>query len=290
MIRIKNLSYHVKSNEILKNISFEINRGDVIALVGPNGAGKSTLIDCLVGNKILFNGEIIGREILNDKDQSSILYQKTYFSDYTKVRHIIKLYQSLYDSHLSLNDIFEITQFEESILHIEANKLSGGQKRILDVALVLMGNPDFIIFDEPTAGMDTNTRKRFYQIIKKLKNEGKTIFFTSHYIEEVETLADRVILLHQGAIIRDSTPHDIRLETSFKQVEIPVQDFDFISSHNLNIHQKNKDYVTFNTCEIDVIVKQLLENKVSFKNIQITNESLLERVFKVMEDDHSEEI
>jgi len=290
MIQIKNLSYHVKSNEILKNISFEINRGDVIALVGPNGAGKSTLIDCLVGNKILFNGEIIGREILNDKDQSSILYQQTYFSDYTKVRHIIKLYQSLYDSPLSLNDIFEITQFEESILHIEANKLSGGQKRILDVALVLMGNPDFIIFDEPTAGMDTNTRKRFYQIIKKLKNEGKTIFFTSHYIEEVETLADRVILLHQGAIIRDSTPHDIRLEKSFKQVEIPVQDFDFISSHNLNIHQKNKDYVTFNTCEIDVIVKQLLENKVSFKNIQITNESLLERVFKVMEDDHSEEI
>jgi len=290
MIQVKNLSYHIKSKQILKNINFEISRGDVIALVGLNGAGKSTLIDCLVGNKILKASEIIGGEIINDKNQSSILYQQTYFSDYMKVYHIINLYQSLYDNALSMKDILEITQFDNSILHTEANKLSGGQKRILDVALVLMGSPDFIIFDEPTTGMDTSTRKRFYQIVKQLKNDGKTILFTSHYIEEVESLADRIIVLHEGAIIRDSTPHNIRMETRYKQVEMPVRYLDCISSYNINIVLKNKDYVTFNTFEIDKIVKQLLEGNLSFNNIQITNESLLERIFKVVEDDHIETV
>lgn len=290
MIKIKNLSYSIKSKRILEDINLTINHGDAVALVGPNGAGKSTLLDCIAGNKNLKKGEIIGKEIINNKYQSSILYQQTYFSDYMKVHHIIKLFQSLYDSPLNNDEIFEITGFEKRVLQTEANKLSGGQKRILDVALALIGNPKFIIFDEPTTGMDTNTRKRFYQLIEQLKSEGRTILFTSHYIEEVEHLADRIIVMDKGKIIRDSTPRTIRKETYLKQVEIPVRFMKFISKQKINIIHQNENYVVFNTLEIDNILKQLIENNISFKDIQITNESLLERIFKVVEDDGDEEI
>ncbi|TDL98042.1 ABC transporter ATP-binding protein [Macrococcus brunensis] len=285
MIQLNNISKKIKDKTILQNINLEINQGDVIALVGPNGAGKSTLIDVLLGNKKA-SGEIIGSKYLLDHHFTSVLYQHTYYTPHMKVRQIIELFQNLYEKPLSIKQIQQITLFDDDILNRPAQKLSGGQQRILDVALTLMGQPEFIILDEPTAGMDTNTRKRFYELVEELKLDGKTILFTSHYIEEVETLADRIVLLNQGEIIRDSTPRLIRIEDKKKLIVVP-KSIKLIHAHKI---KEDSQFSYYETEKIDEVMQYLVKEQVSFAEIEMTNISLLESVFKAVEVDNHETV
>lgn len=291
MITIHNLSKDIGKKHILKHINLTIKKGEAIALVGPNGAGKSTLIDCLLGNKKLTSGDIEGQQLILDHTKTSVLYQQTYFTPNMKVYQIIELFQNLYPNALTKEEIKAITLFDDTILNTEAEKISGGQKRILDVALTLIGHPKFIVLDEPTVGMDTSTRKRFYDLIKTLKAEDKTILFTSHYIEEVESLSDRIVVLHQGEIVRDSTPRALREESTQKQIVLPrkyesvMEKISDITSSNIE-----GEYIMIHTSQIDDVIKVLINNSISFEHVEITNESLLDRVFKVVEEERHETV
>lgn len=291
MITINNLSKDIGKKHILKHINLTINKGDTIALVGPNGAGKSTLIDCLLGNKKLTSGEIDGQHLILDHNKTSVLYQQTYFTPNMKVYQIIELFQNLYPNALAKEEIKAITLFDDALLNTEAEKISGGQKRILDVALTLIGRPDLIILDEPTVGMDTLTRRRFYDLIKTLKSEGKTILFTSHYIEEVESLSDRIVVLHQGEIVRDSTPRALREESTQKQLVLPRK-YEVITKHISEISSSKieGEYLVINTSQIDEVIKVLIDEQINFEHVEITNESLLDRVFKVVEEERHETV
>lgn len=291
MITIHNLSKDIGKKHILKHINLTINEGEAIALVGPNGAGKSTLIDCLLGNKKLTSGDIDGQQLMLDHTKTSVLYQQTYFTPNMKVYQIIELFQNLYPNALTKEEIKAITLFDDTILNAEAEKISGGQKRILDVALTLIGRPEFIILDEPTVGMDTSTRRRFYDLIKTLKAEGKTILFTSHYIEEVESLSDRIIVLHKGEIIRDSTPRALREESTQKQIVLPRKYVNVIKQiSDIASSKIEGEYIVIHTSRVDEAIKVLIDQQISFEHVEITNESLLDRVFKVVEEEHHETI
>lgn len=291
MITINNLSKDIGKKHILKHINLTINKGDTIALVGPNGAGKSTLIDCMLGNKKLTSGDIDGQHLILDHNKTSVLYQQTYFTPNMKVYQIIELFQNLYPNALTKEEIKAITLFDDALLNTEAEKISGGQKRILDVALTLIGRPDLIILDEPTVGMDTLTRRRFYDLIKTLKSEGKTILFTSHYIEEVESLSDRIVVLHQGEIVRDSTPRALREESTQKQLVLPRK-YEVITKHISEISSSKieGEYLVINTSQIDEVIKVLIDEQINFEHVEITNESLLDRVFKVVEEERHETV
>ena len=291
MITITNLNKDIGKKHILKDINLTINKGDAVALVGPNGAGKSTLIDCMLGNKKMTSGNIGGQALILDHYKSSVLYQHTYFTPNMKVKQIIEFFQNLYPNALTIGEIKTITQFDDTVLNTEADKVSGGQKRILDVALTLMGRPEFIILDEPTVGMDTSTRKRFYELIKELKVEGKTIFFTSHYIEEVESLSDRIVVLHQGEIVRDSTPRALREESTQKQIVLPRK-YEAVTMDIKDIASTKVDgeYIIIHTAKVDAVVQVLLNHHISFEHVEITNESLLDRVFKVVEEERHETV
>lgn len=291
MITIHNLSKNIGKKRILKHINLTINKGEAIALVGPNGAGKSTLIDCLLGNKKLTSGDIDGQQLMLDHTKTSVLYQQTYFTPNMKVYQIIELFQNLYPNALTKEEIKDITLFDDTILNAEAEKISGGQKRILDVALTLIGRPEFIILDEPTVGMDTSTRRRFYDLIKTLKAEGKTILFTSHYIEEVESLSDRIVVLHKGEIIRDSTPRALREESTQKQIVLPRKYVNVMKQiSDIASSKIEGEYIMIHTSQIDEVIKILINSSISFEHVEITNESLLDRVFKVVEEEHHETI
>ncbi|TDM45309.1 ABC transporter ATP-binding protein [Macrococcoides goetzii] len=291
MITIHNLSKDIGKKRILKHINLTINKGEAIALVGPNGAGKSTLIDCLLGNKKLTSGDIDGQQLMLDHTKTSVLYQQTYFTPNMKVYQIIELFQNLYPNALTKEEIKAITLFDDTILNAEAEKISGGQKRILDVALTLIGRPEFIILDEPTVGMDTSTRRRFYDLIKTLKAEGKTILFTSHYIEEVESLSDRIVVLHKGEIIRDSTPRALREESTQKQIVLPRKYVNVMKQiSDIASSKIEGEYIMIHTSQIDEVIKILINSSISFEHVEITNESLLDRVFKVVEEEHHETI
>ena len=129
-----------------------------------------------------------------------ILFQKTQFPKYIKVCELLQLYQCFYQTSISIYQFKEITQFSDRQMNQMACNLSGGQQRILDFALALVGKPELLILDEPTSAMDIEMRQHFWSIIEKLRMNNTTILYTSHYIEEVERMADQVMMLDKGKI------------------------------------------------------------------------------------------
>ena len=207
-------------SESLERYHVNIEQGICTAFIGKNGAGKSTLIDIIIGNKQLDTGEIVDEDNLLNSQRMAILFQKTQFPKMLKVRELLELHQSFYKQVISIERFQEITQFDEGQLEQMADSLSGGQKRILDFALTLVGRPEFLIMDEPTT-VDIETREHFWQIIADLKHKGMTILYTSHYIEEVERMADHVILLDEGVIQISDSPENIRTNGSRSVINIP---------------------------------------------------------------------
>ena len=206
---------------VLDDINLEIKEHLCTALIGKNGAGKSTLIDIIIGNLQGDKGEIIDKSKMINHHKMAILFQKTYFPKFFKVKELFKLHQSFYSNSISTTRFLAITQFSETQMNQMASQLSGGQKRILDFALTLVGQPEFLILDEPTTAMDIETREHFWKIIQDLKSQNVTILYTSHYIEEVERMADQVVLLDKGRIQLSDSPQLIKNQQSYSVVVLP---------------------------------------------------------------------
>ena len=193
VIKVEKLSKKIKDKEILRNISFEINDGECVALIGPNGAGKTTLIDCLLGDKFVSSGQIAIQGFAPTdprlKQLISILPQENTVVQDLKVKELLSFFQSIYPNSLSNQEIDDLLRFSDKQKNQLAGKLSGGQKRLFSFVLALIGRPKILFLDEPTAAMDTSTRQHFWEIVNQLKKNGVTIVYSSHYIEEVEHTA-----------------------------------------------------------------------------------------------------
>ena len=232
IIKVKNITKIIKGKNILDDISFNVNSGECIALIGPNGAGKTTLMNCLLGNKFINSGSIKINS-LNPGNQKlkeflNILSQENVVPEKLKVKELLDFIQKLYKNPLTNEEIDALLRFDESQKDNFASKLSGGQKRLLSFIITLIGRPKLIFLDEPTAGMDTSTRIRFWEIVNNLKNKGLTIIYSSHYIEEVEHTADRILVLNKGKLVRDTTPHAMRAEEIEKYFTLPIKYLDLL--------------------------------------------------------------
>lgn len=280
MIQISNINKSFNKRCVLKNISFDIEQGKCIALIGKNGAGKSTLIDILIGNVNANSGEIFDKDKLLQSENRSIMFQKTMFTDQLKVIEIINLYQSFYENPLPLEEIIELTKFDSSQLNQFVNKLSGGQQRLLDFVLSLIGQPQLILLDEPTSTMDIEIREYFWSIIENLKEDNRTILYTSHYIEEVERMSDKIILIENGEIIlNDSTSH---IRTN-QQSQITLSD-EYIRKLKLDkddlVIQKNHNgtikIITSNANDTILYLQQL---HINLDDIEIQKVSIVDSYF-----------
>lgn len=224
IIEVKNLSKIVKGKRILENISFEIAEGDCVALIGPNGAGKTSLMSCLAGDWFVTSGSISiqGRQVtdLALKKVVGILLQENTLPTNLRVQELLDFVRAIYPNPLSSQEIDELLCFSAEQKKQLTGKLSGGQKRLLSFILTLIGRPSLLFLDEPTITMDTSTRQRFWEIIHSLKESGVTILYSSHYIEEVEHTAERVLVLHKGRLLRDTIPFKMRSEEQEKRLVI----------------------------------------------------------------------
>ncbi|MGT2933502.1 ABC transporter ATP-binding protein [Streptococcus catagoni] len=282
MIEVQGLTKIIKGKEILKDITVSIQKGECLALIGPNGAGKSTLISCLLGDKKVTRGQILiqGHHPKEKKIKSSLalLQQDNTIPSNLKVTELIAFFKAIADNPLSDQKIDDLLRFTDQQKNQLAEKLSGGQRRLLSFVLVLIGQAELLLLDEPTAGMDTSTRKRFWEIIDHLKEEGKTILYTSHYIEEVEHTADRILILHEGQLLRDTTPFalgseekEITLSISYKMA---LKDCPSV----FNVNYK-KDSLKFRTKDIEAVWDHLSRQGLTIADIQIQNKSLLDTLF-----------
>ena len=255
VIEIKNINKQINKKRILNNISFDIFEGDCVALIGPNGAGKTTLMNCLLGNKFVDSGSIKINNLqpTNNKLKKSVnvLPQENVVPQKLKVKELIDFVKKLYKDHLSDEEIDNLLRFDNKLKETFASKLSGGQRRLLSFVLSLIGKPSILFLDEPTAGMDTSTRIRFWEIVNTLKNDGLTIIYSSHYIEEVEHTADRILVLNKGELIRDTTPHAMRAEEVEKFFTLPIKFLEVIENnseiYNLEIKRDSFNFLTKKT-------------------------------------------
>lgn len=284
VIEIKNINKQINKKRILNNISFDIFKGDCVALIGPNGAGKTTLMNCLLGNKFIDSGSIKINNLqpTNNKLKKSVnvLPQENVVPQKLKVKELIDFVKKLYKDHLSDEEIDNLLRFDNKLKETFASKLSGGQRRLLSFVLSLIGKPSILFLDEPTAGMDTSTRIRFWEIVNTLKNDGLTIIYSSHYIEEVEHTADRILVLNKGELIRDTTPHAMRAEEVEKFFTLPIKFLEVIENnpeiYNLEI---KRDSFNFLTKKTDLIWNTLQKSGCTLNDLEIQNRTLLDSIF-----------
>lgn len=289
VIKVEKLSKKIKDKEILWNISFEINDGECVALIGPNGAGKTTLIDCLLGDKFVSSGQIAIQGFAPTdprlKQHISILPQENTVVQDLKVKELLSFFQSIYPNSLSNQEIDDLLRFSDKQKNQLAGKLSGGQKRLFSFVLALIGRPKILFLDEPTAAMDTSTRQHFWEIVNQLKKNGVTIVYSSHYIEEVEHTADRILVLHKGELIRDTTPYAMRGEEQEKHFTVPLTYQEVIRTldqvQELEIKQ---NALSFTTKEASQVWKVLQEQGCMIEEIEVRNRTLLDSIFETTQD------
>ncbi len=284
MIEVRALDKAIKGRTILSNISFEIRSGECVALIGPNGAGKTTLLSCLLGDRKATKGQVLldglAPQAQSNKEKVAVLPQENAIPTDLKVKELLRFFQAIYKDSLTDVEIDSLLCFSPEQKNQLAGKLSGGQKRLLAFVICLIGKPKLLFLDEPTAGMDTSTRQRFWEIVHDLKEKGVTIFYTSHYIEEVEHTAERILVLHQGRLLRDTTPFAMRSEEQEKEVTLPiafavvVEDLDAID----NISYK-QDTVSFKTQAIEQVWANLQEAGCRISDLEVQNKTLLNSLF-----------
>ena len=223
-IRVENLSKSFSGRKVVDNLSFEVNKGEVFALLGHNGAGKSTTIDLILGLKEPDSGEatILGMKASKNRkkvfEKVGVQLQHTEYQNMMTVEEACLEYASLYEKPSDYNELlitFGLSELKKSYV----NKLSGGERQKLSVILALIGNPEIVFLDELTTGLDVEARREVWLTLKQLKEKGLTIVLTTHYMEEAEALCDRVCLIKSGQKITEGRISEVIKDSGKSNLE-----------------------------------------------------------------------
>jgi len=221
VIQVESISKSYAQTKAIQDVSIKVMRGEVFGLLGANGAGKSTTIECILGTRKQDSGtvSVLGMNPQADRkrlfQKVGVQFQESNYQDNITVRELCEVTQSLYKSpsdYLSLLKRFGLSEKAKS----KISELSGGQKQRLFIVLALIPNPEVVFLDELTTGLDSRARRDVWKCLEELKANGLTIFLTSHFMDEVEVLCDRIMVLKKGSIVFhgtvaeaiESSPHE----------------------------------------------------------------------------------
>jgi ABC-2 type transport system ATP-binding protein len=214
VISIRGLRKSYGDVEAVRGIDLEVRRGEVFAFLGPNGAGKTTTVEILEGYRKRSGGEVsvlgedperAGRQW---REQIGIVLQSCRLDPYLTVRESLALYAGYYEAPRPIDETIELVGLGGKA-DARAGSLSGGQQRRLDVGMALIGDPELLFLDEPTTGFDPSARRQAWETIAGLRDLGKTVFLTTHYMDEAQRLADRVTIIVDGLVVARGTPEDL---------------------------------------------------------------------------------
>jgi ABC-2 type transport system ATP-binding protein len=278
VIQIKEVSKMFRDLKAVDRVNLMIDRGETVAILGPNGAGKTTLISIMLGILNPTSGEVqlFGKKPNQVRNRIGVMLQHSIIPDDVKVKELIDLFRSYYPHPFSHQELLQMVLLENQA-NTMAQKLSGGQKRRLAFALAMAGNPDLIFLDEPTVGMDVTSRKLFWEKIQSMKRSGKTILFTTHYLEEAEAVADRIVVIHKGKKVSEGPLTYIQqtfmkkaVIFTWKQEEVAMfSDFPYVE----NV-MKDGDRVTLYTNDSDALLRELFLRDLPISDVFVDKGSL----------------
>jgi ABC-2 type transport system ATP-binding protein len=211
VIEVSGLRMSYDGFEAVRGIDLEVSRGEIFTFLGPNGAGKTTTVEILEGHRKRSAGHVrvLGEDPEHAdrwwRSQVGVVLQSSRVEPQLTVRECLELYAGYYPAPRSVWEVIELVGLKKRS-EVRCGQLSGGQQRRVDVALALIGDPELVFLDEPTTGFDPSARRSAWEMIDGLRQLGKTIFLTTHYMDEAEALADRIVVIKAGAIVAEGTP------------------------------------------------------------------------------------
>jgi ABC-2 type transport system ATP-binding protein len=263
----------------LDNFSLELRAGEVVALLGPNGAGKTTAVRLLLGLISPDSGSVrvLGRDPRDADARTRIgaMLQVSRVPEMLRVREHIDLFRSYYPNPLPLAEVIRIAKLE-SFADQMFGKLSGGQKQRALFGLAVCGNPDLVFLDEPTVGMDIESRRALWDEIRALSAAGKTVLLTTHYLEEADMLANRIVVINKGKLLCEGTSAEIKQRVSGRRIRCITQlDPEFIATLPTVVDvQQDREAVVILAERPEQVVRQLLLRDETLHGLEVAAAAL----------------
>jgi ABC-2 type transport system ATP-binding protein len=273
----------------LRNVNFAVHAGQVVALLGPNGAGKTTAVKLLLGLMEPKSGKarVFGGDPTNPQNRmrTGAMLQVGRVPETLRVCEHIDLFSSYYPNPSPMGEVLATAGLEK-LRHRRFGDLSGGQRQRTLFALAVCGNPDLLFLDEPTVGLDVEARRALWEEIRRLVARGKTVLLTTHYLEEADALADRIVVINQGTIIAEGTPSEIKAQTSGKRIRCitALTVASVLQIPGVTAARQDREAVEIHAREAEPVVRQLLARDASLSGLEITSAGLEEAVLALTQD------
>jgi ABC-2 type transport system ATP-binding protein len=284
LLEVKNLVKRYKTVAAVDGIDLQIRQGSCFGLLGPNGAGKTTVLEAMedilspTAGEILYKGK---PRLASFREEIGIQFQHTALLSFLTVAETLKTFQSLYQNTYALDSIAEICNLQE-ILPQYNDKISGGQRQRLLLALALLNKPDLLFLDEPSTGLDPQARRNLWDIVQNVRQEGRTIILTTHSMEEAEYLCDELAIMDHGKIIASGSPSElIKKYCSGVTVHVPVKSFNLPLEQMALSFRKREGMVELQGEKVETILKRLLELDVDLQDMVVRSANL-EDVFLIL--------
>ena len=277
IIEVRNLVKHFGDFCAVDDICFDIPEGICFGLLGPNGAGKTTTIEIIEGIKKPTSGDILYRGQPRSEQfklDIGIQFQSTALMDFVTTREVLELFGGFYEKPVAIEKLAELCQLGE-FLDSFATKLSGGQKQRLLLAIALINDPKLLFLDEPTTGLDPQSRRNFWELVENIKQQGKTILLTTHYMDEAEQLCDQLIIVDSGKIIAEGSPQSLLNEHfGHSYVCLNAEDIESSMEGFPQPVRKHNGQLELQTQSVDQTIKQLMEQQINLSSLRVRNPTL----------------